>query len=226
MKTKQMRNKPSQRLQKVTESKNARLTTLEETFKKEKVTPHDLPLDSVERKRLTDKIEAHINSLRGSDLDEYLEKIEAIIGPESDIKNQTWERAHSQIAIWLGRLMREYNRVPTVTEIAKETNYSRKTIHSHLKEFESSTFFQEEKQKFKLLNSTIMSRLFEMGFQGDVKACKLFLECTGEIKSKNGTVNYIQINSLLVTEDTIKLLPQVRLAEIEDLIKKAISEIN
>lgn len=217
--------KEGKRLQKVTETKGSRITKLEETFKKEKITPKDLPLNPAERKKLTDQIEAHIDSLRGSDLDEYLEKIESIIAPETDLKNQTWERAHTQIAIWLGRLMREYNRVPTVTEIAKESNYSRKTIHAHLKEFESSSFLQEERQKFKILNSTIMSRLFEMGFQGDVRACRLFLEFTGGIKSK-GTINYIQINSLLVTEDTIKQLPQARLAEIENLIKTAISEIN
>ncbi len=75
-----------------------------------------------------------------------------------------------------------------------------------------------------MLNSTILSRLFDLGFNGDVRACRLFLDFTSGIKGKD-TVNYIQINSLLVTEDTIKQLPHARLKEIEILIKKAMSEI-
>ncbi len=174
---------------------------------------------------MLDTIQDHIYTLKGSDLDHYLDKIESLMSPDSDLKNQTWERAHIAITVWMGKLMKEYNRVPSITEIAQETNYSRKTIHAHLKEFESSPFFQEERQKFKILNSTILSRLYDLAFHGDVKACRLFLEFTGGIKSKE-IINYIQINSLVVTEETIKQLPQVKQIEIENFIKKAISEVN
>ena len=206
-------------LQKVT---SRRITNLEETFALTKVTPENLPTNKKQRKRLYGKIQAHINTLKGSDLDNYLDKIKAIITPESHTRNETWERTHSQITIWIGRLMKEYNRLPSVCELSNETNYSRKTIHAHLKGFESSPFFEDQRQKFKLLNQTILSNLFRFAIAGDVRACRLFLEFTGAVNTKNIVQNYIQINSLVLTPEIVKQLPKPRLLEIENLIRTAL----
>lgn len=213
-------------LQKVTHSENAaKLKTLEETFSRKRIGRNDLPEDSKERSALLYKIQEHINSLEGSELDDYLEKIDSIIPADSDIKSIRWEITHMKIYAWIGKLIQEKHRLPTVSEIAHQSKYSRKTIHAHLKDFESSPFYEEEKQKFKILHNTILNRLFEFGFDGDVKACRLFLEATEGLKPKENTRNYIQINSLVVTDEVIKGLPESRVKEIESIIRNSLAEI-
>jgi hypothetical protein len=106
-----------------------------------------------------------------------------------------------------------------------ETKYSRKTIHAHLKDFESSSIYEEEKQKFKILNHLVISKLFSCAMNGDSRASKLFLEVTGAIKSKGIVNNYVQINSLVLTEALLKQMPENRVKEIESVIKLAMGEL-
>lgn len=218
-----------ERLRKVTDSGaspsgKTTISTLEETFTKDKITTKDLPASKEERKRLIEQIEAHLRSLEGSELDDYLDRIDSLVEPGSDMKNQRWERTHLEILVCISRQAQESNRLPSITEIAQKTKYSRKTIHAHFADFETSPFFREERQKFKILNHTVLTQIFRSAIAGDVRASRLFLEFTGAVKSKGMIQNYIQINSLLVTEEMIKVLPEARLIEIESLIKMAISE--
>jgi hypothetical protein len=93
--------KDGERLQKVTNP------DVEVIRKKDRITVSDLAAIKPEDINfLNEKINEIIDTLKGSELDSFIDKIEGIIIPEPEIKNQKWEQTHKFIISTMDDLFR------------------------------------------------------------------------------------------------------------------------
>jgi hypothetical protein len=108
------------------------------------------------------------------------------------------------------------------TEISKEAGLSEETVYKHLREFKHHELYNHEADKFQLMVHRVLSTVFNLGVQGDIRACKVFLDYhTSNVGSpKFEQNNYVQINNLKITPSEIEQLPIATLTKIENLIKK------
>jgi hypothetical protein len=71
--------------------------------------------------------------------------------------------------------------MPVMKSLEDKTNLSRQTITKHLKEYKESELFKDYKEQYKMLHSKVLDVVYKISMTGDIKACKLFLEATGEM---------------------------------------------
>jgi hypothetical protein len=70
----------------------------------------------------------------------------------------------------------------------------------------------------------VLTTVFNLGVQGDIRACKVYLDyfasniITPAIPALEQT-NYVQINNLKITASDLEQLPPTTLQKIENLIK-------
>ena len=137
-------------------------------------------------------------------------------------KNHTWQKNHLRILAYMAKGMQELGRLPTTTELASQSGLSEETIYKHLKEFKNNSFYQDEFEKFKFMRLRVLTALFNFGIQGDVKACKYYLEYTEpEPKQQAANFNqnnYIQLNSFSIRQEELNELPIQAKTEIEKII--------
>ena len=68
--------------------------------------------------------------------------------------------------------------------------------------------------------------VFSEALSGNMKAARLFMEISGGlVKTQTTTQNFIQINGLVLNENSIKQLPEARILELENLVRQAMSEL-
>jgi len=196
------------------------LTESDRILTKKKIFPADLSsLTTEERAELEQKINRSLNTLTGQELNDYVEKIEGIVPGKTDLRHQQWDLNHTEIARVISNFIKTNNRPPTKNEIAKETGLSRQTVSVHLKEFNQTEYYQEERQKFKMLSHRVLSKVYQHACTGNMKAARLFFEMSGEMK--HNTKNfYIQINNIRVDENLIQSLPKDALRQIEQIISQ------
>jgi hypothetical protein len=170
------------------------------------------------KKQLANHITQQLNSLQGKDWENFREKVEPICN--ETVRNQLWEYNHNTITRTIHNYILENNRTPSANEISIETGISRQCIHRHLKEFSTHPMYIERYEQFKTMGGRVLSAMYQMAITGDTKAAKIFLQATGHIKQHKEQNNYIQINNLKVSEDTIRQLPPAKILQIEKLISK------
>jgi len=143
-----------------------------------------------------------------------------------------WENNHIQIGWAISSLMLEQHCMPTVTEIAIKAELSRQTIHKHLKEYANHPRYLEQLQQFKFMIPKVLSRVFHYAVNGDVGAAKLYFNVMGMLnngKPSNGFIqnqqnNFIQINSMTISQETIKHLNPSQLNTIESILKTVLPQ--
>lgn len=149
-----------------------------------------------------------------------------------ETRNQLWENNHIQITGAIDKLMKEYNRMPSCTEISVETGLSRSTVNKHLKKFRETDIYQEQTEQFLFMVDSLLARLYKFACQGDMRAAKLFLDLAGSKKNIRGATlienqnNFIQINGVEISQETIKHLNTEQLSTIENILKTAIPSSN
>lgn len=167
-----------------------------------------------------------LDSLTGAEKCNLYEKLDPVMIPEN--KNQLWEYNHIQITSAISTLIQEFGRMPSKQEIATKTELSRQTVHKHLKEYSTHPQYLIQMEQFKFMTSKVLSRVFTFAVNGDVSACKLFLNVVGAndtLKPNNTFIqnqnNYIQINGTVLSQETIKNLNPEQLNSIEAILKTA-----
>jgi predicted DNA-binding protein YlxM (UPF0122 family) len=212
-------------LQKLTES-DAKINKIASL---KQITPNDLKsLTKFEKRKLFDIINDKINSSKGEERDQILEKIEPITGIE--MKNQLWEYNHQRITASISNLMQNYNRMPTMNEIVDECGLSRQTIHKHLKEYMNHPLYLEHIRQFKYSASIVLAQIYKLALNGDMKAAKLYFNIIGGLNSRqffNNTFiqnqnNYIYINGILFDQEAVKFLNPEQLNTVEAILKAAL----
>ncbi len=144
----------------------------------------------------------------------------------AQMKNHTWQRNHLKILASVSTLTQENNRIPTNTEISIDAGLSEETVYKHLREFKDHDLYKHEADKYRLMIHRVLTTVFNLSVQGDIRACKVYLDYF-IINTPTPPVeqtNYIQINNLKITPDELEKLPPATLQKIETLIKMPIKK--
>jgi hypothetical protein len=161
------------------------------------------------------------NESKGVERDKILSKMESITGEQT--KSQIWTINHIRINNSIFKLVQHLNRMPSKDEIAEESGLSRQTIHKHLSEYSEHPLFKEELIQYRFASNSLLSVIYKMAIQGDIKAAKLFFNVVGNDASPKQTIgtqnNYIQINGTILNQDIIKQLTPEKLIQIEEIVK-------
>ena len=206
-----------------TQKKIDKLLTLEQ------VTEDDLEtFTDKERNCLTKTLTERFNELKGVERDKFYNKIEPIV--QVSTKNKIWEYNHHYIIGSISKLLQQFGRMPTKTELADETDLSRQTIHKHLKEYSNHAQYLEHVEQFKIMSSQVLSQVLKLALQGDLKAAKLYFSLVDSEQNgltQNNTLiqnqnNYIQINGTVLSQEKLKHLNPEQLNTIETIIKTAL----
>lgn len=140
-----------------------------------------------------------------------------------EMRNHTWQQNHLKVIASISQLMQEKGRMPTTTEIVANSRLSAETVYKHLRDFKDHDLHKHEHDKFRFMVDRVLSTVFTLGVQGDIRACKVYLDYFGTTSQPPGKVpgqnNYIQINNLQITTDELENLPSETLQQIENLIK-------
>ncbi len=203
----------------------------------------------IERQKMIDRIQSNfqlkVNALNDAykskngyavdkatkELFEVIEPLKGFTNIYTDMKNHTWQKNHLKIIASISKLMQELNRMPTNSEISTDAGLSEETTYKHMKEFKDHDLARHEADKFQMMKDRILAKVFNLGVQGDIRACKVYLEyfSTNKQQRELSQTNYIQINNLKITPEELERLPPATLQKIETLIKlpvkKPLSEL-
>ncbi len=188
-----------------------------------------LQLTFDERVAFYQDLTRRINQSKGEERDDLLEKVDEIIS--KDLKNQLWENNHYEITVAITKLMEDYGKMPTKNLIAEATGLSRQTIYKHLKDYAMHPLYAEEMKKFRLMSDRVLAKVYKYAMNGEVKAARLYFEVLGYLGNQsminakiNTQNNYIQINGMILNQETIKHLNPEQLNGIEAILKAALLE--
>lgn len=221
--------KNSKGLQKLTELE----VKMNSLLSLEKITRADTDLLNDEERAELSRILTHqLSVLKGAEKEKLYNQVEGIM--DSQTKNEIWEHNHINIMWAISSFIRENSRMPTKTEIAVKTELSRQTVHKHLKEYKSSTYYAEFQEQFSIMRSRVMTTIFQYAVNGDMRAAKLYLESIGALNNtslaistnnvNNNTLiknqnNYIQIGGAILNQEIIKQMSPEQLNSIEEILK-------
>lgn len=175
-----------------------------------------------EKKQLFNQFfEIALNSLAGDDYDRFLEKVEQLITVAS--KQNIDEARYVKIANAIDRLTKQNNRFPARCEIVTETDYSHKAVNECLEKYKDSFIYKGREEELIVMREKMISMCYQYGIKGDMKAARLFMECTGERKEKtcnrNEQNNFIQVNGYTITTEQLKQLPEEKQIQINDILR-------
>ena len=174
-------------------------------------------LSADEKAAFMDRLYNKLAKLEGRARDTLVEKTLAILD-----KDFIWEHNHTKINTVIKLHVREFGFVPNKAAIAAECGLSRKTVHEHLREIDSSEAWADQKGAEKILNQNIMGTVIKAALRGDLKAAKLYIEATKAPKGGEATINnhnnYIQINKTVINQQVIQQLKPEQLKLIEQII--------
>lgn len=144
------------------------------------------------------------------------------------LKRDRWYVNDSKIAAHIYSYINDHGFMPANTQISQVTGLSRQTVDKHLKEREFSIIQDEELQKFKAMNSHALTALYRIGISNkDVKALKAYIDLTKDIMQPSGGCritnnNYIQFNSITLSQENIKRLKPEHILQIEGILMEAL----
>lgn len=217
--------KTKKSLQKFTDFKSK----AEMLFELDKITFNDLEqLTPNEKSEAVIIMNEKINTLKGLEREAFIEKCYNVFN--DSVKNQLWENNHNSITWAISTLMQEYGRMPSKAEIATKTELSRQTVHKHFKDYSNHPQYLIQNEQFKFMTNKVLARVFYYAVNGDMAAAKLYLNSMGANENNKGNTliqnqnNYIQINGLVLNQETIKQLKPEQLLLIENVLKAAIKE--
>ncbi len=213
-------------LRKLTETE----TQIERVRKMPKVSEAEMSkLTAEEREEISKEFTDKINSLKGTQRDEFISKLDEIL--PDDVKNQLWENNHYQITVAMGKFIEEYGKMPTKNRIAADTGLSRQTVHKHLSTYAGHPLYVEQITQFKFMADRVLAKVIKLAVLGDVKAARLYFDVMGNLngQASNNTLiknqtNYVQINGMVLSQETVKQLNPVQLCEIESILKAALPQ--
>lgn len=155
------------------------------------------------------------------------QKTEDIVA--EDTKSEYWECNHNKIIRAISILMQENARMPSKIELSIKTGLSRQTIHKHHEEYSTHPLYLDQVEQFRFMKEKILATVFRLAVNGDVKAARHFLDFTkypdSSEKSNQTINNYIQINQVKITQESIAKLTPAQLIQIEDILLQVFKNI-
>jgi len=214
------------KLAKITPKKSLQKFTVshfENLLKKDTVTMNDLDkYKGNEKEKALKHLFDYMEGRTGIEKLNIMNKFEALFAETT--RNQLWENNHVQITGEVDKLLREYNRMPSVTEIANSCGLSRVTVDKHLKELKQGNFYSKHKEQYEAARDNLIAKLYKLAVNGNMKAAKLFFDNTYNMKEPSiiNRNNFIQINSIVISQENIRHLKPEQLNAIETILKTAL----
>lgn len=156
--------------------------------------------------------ELQLNS-KGIEKEEIYKKVWNIL--DENVKNSIWEYNHESILQKMHNHLIENGRMPLMRDLENSTGLSRQTITKHLKEYKECQLYNDYKEQYKMLHSKVLDIVYKVSLTGDIRACKLFLEATGEMV-KNNTTTFIDKQQNNHTQNnfpqsiTVEIIPPLK----------------
>lgn len=193
-------------------------------LKQEQITRSDFEgLTQPESDYLDNTCAEILDQLEGTQLDNFLAKIDPILTPET--KSDIWENNHRAISEAIADYIRGNGFMPTQTDIAILTGLSRQTVAKHLKEYEKQPEFMQQAEQFTIMAPQLLANVFKFALRGDIRAARLYFEIIGaKTTQPQNTLpgpqnNYIQINNTILSQQNLANLTAEQLNQIEGIIK-------
>ena len=95
---------------------------------------------------------------------------------ETETDALTWENNHTLITCGISRFISDYERMPTNTELAAETNLNRQIITAHLEDMAAHQSYHTEMETVRMMTSRVLAKLVSMAMHGDLGAAKLYFK--------------------------------------------------
>ncbi len=141
----------------------------------------------------------------------------------TDDRTIQFQRNQHTIKKALDAYISNYGTMPTSSTLARITGLSRPTIYAHLKEGMLDIRFKEELAKLKLISTDLFAKLYQLAQNGDKQAIKMVMDLILGSGQKGHTLtqnNFIQVNTLKVSNDSFDKLTSRTKRKIELLISK------
>jgi len=97
-------------------------------------------------------------------------------GMDPDTMMQAWEDRHKLITRGISRFIYDYERMPTNTELAAETNLSRQIVTAHLEDMAAHQSYHTEMETVRIMTSRVLAKLLSMAMHGDLGAARLYFK--------------------------------------------------
>jgi len=201
-------------------------TKIKEILKLDKVTPEIIDgLSEQEKKHFQLVVSEIFLELKGDERDKFYRKFEVIA--DEAARNQLWEFNHVKITNAISSFMKDFGRMPTRIEIANKTELSRQTIYKHFKDYFTHPQYLEHVEQFRFMTSKVMAKIYQFAINGDMRAAKLYLNAMGSFKGQSNSLiqnqnNYIQINGIVLSQETVKHLNPEQLKSIEMILRTVV----
>lgn len=150
------------------------------------------------------------------------------VGEATANRRQAWTVNHVYIIGAICDMLKDQGRIPSITEISAKTKLSRVTVTRHLKHFEKEEYLQLHLQKWKLVTEKILVKMSKyvlseyVGYKDSIRAASVYLKFADKflnpVKESQPINNFIQINKIYITQETIKALPEYKREKLEALI--------
>lgn len=200
-------------------------------LKQEQITKSDFEaLTKPETDYLDNTCAEILDQLQGTQLDNFLAKIDPILTPET--KSDIWENNHLAITEAIADFIRSNGYMPTQNDIAILTGLSRQTVAKHLKEYKRQPEFMQQAEQFTFMAPQLLANVFKFAMKGDMRATKLYFELVGAKPGRAQNTlhrsptdvpgpqnNYIQINNTILSQQNLANLTAEQLNQIEGIIK-------
>jgi len=178
---------------------------------------------------------AKLDRLTGEARDEYLKKTDRLLNlpGNENIRHTIWESNHRKITAAISNIMNREGVMPSKSTLARETGLSRKCINAHLVEYLDHPLFREQAEQFRFMAPRVLAIVFQRAIDGDMKAAKLYLQAMGgnlgSLTNPGATIhnqqnNFIQINGMTLSQESIKQLSPAQLQQIETILKTVIPQ--
>ncbi|MFB9845485.1 hypothetical protein [Mucilaginibacter ginsenosidivorans] len=203
---------------------NLPATKVEHLLSLEKITTHDIgDLNQLERQQLAETATQTLAQLKGTERDDFLNKIDLII--PASTKQDIWEYNHSLINAAVARYMGQNGVMPDKSTIARETGLSRQTVAKHFAAYQKHPGHAAQMEQFKLMAPNVLAHVFKHALNGNMRAAKLYLQMVGAThKPPAGAIiteqnNYIQVNNTILSQENLANLSADQLNQIENIIR-------
>jgi hypothetical protein len=191
----------------------------------DQITLNDIEdLNKFEREYLSETLTETAQRLKGPERDNFLNKIEPIMNPNT--KAEVWDHNHARISKAISAFMSQHGIMPTRNAIADETGLSRQTVSKHFAAYQQRPEQTAEMEQFIFMAPNILANVYKYALTGDMRAARLYLEMVGAINKKQGNTvvneqnSYIQINNTILSQENLKQLSAKQLNQIESIITK------
>ncbi len=141
----------------------------------------------------------------------------------------TWETNHEKITEALRYLQRKEVK-PTVSNIAKLTKLSRKTVANHINQDGTSLIRKSYSNVNRFMLDEVVERICRKACFGDLKAAQLYLELMGVIERSRGKINTnilnhnntVMVKGQALTDEVVQNLSAENLTQLEEFVKAAL----